>query len=252
MKIGIMSAMEQEIGLLRRGLDKPRHEMHGKRQYTAGLFHDREVITVFSRWGKVAAASTATTLIDRYGVDMIIFTGVAGAIDPSLNIGDIVVATDTVQHDMDVSILPEFSRFEIPLLKKSHFSVEPRFVSLGTDSARSFIKKYLHERIPDKTRQQFGMSEPSVNTGLIASGDHFVADSQKVRELRDALPDLKCVEMEGAAVAQVCYEHQIPMVLLRVISDKADHDAMIDFSAFVQDVACQMTCGIVEELIKRV
>ena len=250
MKIGIMGAMEQEIGLLRRSLEKPRHEMHGKRQYTSGLFHGREVITVFSRWGKVAAASTATTLIERYGVDMIIFTGVAGAADPSLDIGDIVVASETVQHDMDVSALSGFERFEIPLLEKSRFPVEPRFIKLGTDSATRFVNKYLNDRVTEKDRESFGIIEPSVSTGLIASGDSFVSDVDKIKELGEQLPGLKCVEMEGGAVAQVCYEHQIPMVLLRVISDKADKEAVVDFSAFIEHVACPMTCGIIEELIE--
>ena len=252
MKVGIMGAMEQEIGLLRRSLVKPKHEMHGKRQYTSGLFHDREVVTVFSRWGKVAAASTATTLIERYGVDMIIFTGVAGAADSSLSIGDIVVASETVQHDMDVSALPGFEQFEIPLLGKSRFPVEPRFVKLGTDSASRFVDKYLNDPEFEPSRKKFGIKEPSVNTGLIASGDRFVSGSEDIKNLGEQLPGLKCVEMEGSAVAQVCYEHQIPMVLLRVISDKADDDAVIDFSAFIESVACPMTCGIVEELIERV
>lgn len=250
MKIGIMGAMEQEIGLLRRSLEKPKHEMHGRRQYTSGLFHDREVVTVFSRWGKVAAASTATTLIERYGVDMIIFTGVAGAADPALEIGDIVVASETVQHDIDVSALPGFNRFEIPLLGQSHFPVEERFIKLGTDSATRFVNKYLNSPEFEKSRQEFGIKEPSVNTGLIASGDSFVSDAGKIKTLAEQLPGLKCVEMEGGAVAQVCYEHQIPMVLLRVVSDKADKDAVIDFPAFIENVACPMTCGVIEELIE--
>ena len=250
MKIGIMGAMEQEIGLLRRNLEKPKHEMHGKRQYTSGLFRDREVVTVFSRWGKVAAASTATTLIERYGVDMIIFTGVAGAADPSLEIGDIVVASETVQHDMDVSALPGFERFEIPLLGKSHFPVDERFIRLGADSASRFVNKYLNSPEFEQSRKLFGVKEPSVSTGLIASGDSFVSDTQKIHSLANELPGLKCVEMEGAAVAQVCYEHQIPMILLRVISDKANHDAVIDFPAFIEKIACPMTCGVIEELIE--
>ena len=252
MKIGIMGAMEQEISLLRRCLEKPKHEMHGMRQYTSGLINGREVVIVFSRWGKVAAASTATTLIERYDVDLILFTGVAGAADPSLNIGDIVVATETVQHDMDVSQLPGFSRFEIPLPERSHFTVDDRFISLGFDSARKFVDNYLEQRISPAIRHSFGVAKPVITTGLIASGDHFVADPDKIKELRELLPNLKCVEMEGGAVAQVCYEHQTPMVLLRVISDKADQDADVDFPAFVRDIACEMTCGIVEELIERV
>ena len=247
-----MGAMEQEIGLLRREIQNPSHEELGMRQYTSGQLFGREVVVVFSRWGKVASASTVTTLIERYGVDLVLFTGVAGAASPELKVGDVVIATETVQHDMDARPLPGFSRFDVPLIDISRFPVEPRLIKLAKNSAATFIDNHMLSVTPQALLERFNISQPSVVEGLIATGDQFIADSNKVDGLSEALKGLKCLEMEGGAVAQVCYEHKVPMVLLRVISDTANQDATVDFPAFVQEVACPITCGIVEELIKQV
>jgi adenosylhomocysteine nucleosidase len=116
MRIGIMGAMAEEVSQLRPHLSEVTTEIRGMREYVSGQLLGKSVTLVFSRWGKVAASSTATTLVERYGVDCLVFTGVAGALDPSLNIGDIVVASRLVQHDMDASALPGIEKYEIPLL----------------------------------------------------------------------------------------------------------------------------------------
>ncbi len=252
MKIGIMGAMEQEISLLVSHINQPASETCGMREYIAGELLGKDVVAVYSRIGKVAAASTVTTLIERFNVDMIVFTGLAGGVDPSLDIGDVIIADSLVQHDMDASPLPQFSRFEIPLLGKERFSVNVKLVTLAENSAKQFIENKLDQRISKKNLSQFAITTPKIETGLIASGDQFVVDPAAVDDLRSALPDLKAVEMEGAAVAQICYEHEIPMVLFRVISDKANDDSVVDFQAFIDDFACQMTYGITEELIRRI
>lgn len=252
MKIGIIGAMPEEVDHLTRAIGNPRSESIGKREYTSGTLFGREVVTVFSRWGKVAAATTATTLIERFRVDLVVFTGVAGATEPSLSIGDIVVATESVQHDLDASALPGLDRFDVPLLGVSRFPVEVALHAQAVRSAEAFIAKGLAEAVPAPLLQEFGMLTPKVVSGLIASGDRFIADPAVIAELRSALPDLQCVEMEGAAVAQVCYEHDVPMVLLRVMSDKADHSAVIDFPAFVSKIASPLTAGIVRDFVKSV
>ncbi len=106
MKIGILGAMEEEIRLLTEKILNKHSQVMGKREYISGQIFGHDVCLVFSRWGKVAAASTATTLIQHYGVERLIFTGVAGGVEPELNIGDMVVADTLVQHDMDASFLP--------------------------------------------------------------------------------------------------------------------------------------------------
>lgn len=250
MKIGIMGAMAEEISLLRDHMLDARSESRGMREYVTGKIHGQEVTLVFSRWGKVAASSTATTLIERYGVDCLIFTGVAGALDPALNVGDIVVADTLVQHDMDVSALPGLKKFEIPLLGIDRFNVDKSYVDVARRAAENYLANTLRSDVPAGVLDEFHITNPQVLTGTIASGDQFIANDEIARNLREALPGLQCIEMEGAAVAQVAYEHNIPCVVLRTISDKADHSAAVDFPRFVEKVASHFTCGSVLHLLK--
>jgi len=233
MKIGLMGAMPEEVDGIRAALEVTASEEIAGRTYTFGCWHGVEIVLVFSHWGKVAAASTATTLLQHFGVDAILFVGVAGAAHPDLRLGDIVIATDLVQHDMDASALPMFQRFEIPLLGRSRFPSPPDWIA----RALAAIPADLVANLDDATRAEFALDAPRVVTGLIASGDRFVSDPQLIAELRTALPDLQCVEMEGAAVAQVCHEHGRPLLVVRIISDLADHSAIIDFPKFVTKVA---------------
>ncbi len=199
MKIGILGAMEEEIHLLGRQMTDSSSEIRGKREYLHGQLFGHDVYLVFSRWGKVAASATATTLIERYGVDYLIFTGVAGGVDPQLNIGD---------------------------------------------------KQDLIMQVTSEALKEFAISAPKVVCGTIASGDQFISSSDKVQQLREKIPNLCCVEMEGAAVAQVAYEYGIPCLVLRTVSDKADDDAIIDFPRFITSVAAFFTCGSVLRLLK--
>jgi len=250
MKIGIMGAMAEEVSQLRHHISKAKAETHGMREYVSGHILGKSVTVVFSRWGKVAASSTATTLVERYGVDCIVFSGVAGALDPGLNIGDIVVASRLVQHDMDASVLPGIAKYEIPLLGVSRFKVDERYVSSARRAAEAYLAEDLSGDVSDEALKEFRISGPQVTTGIIASGDQFIADATIAQSLRRQLPGLKCVEMEGAAVAQVAYEHSIPCIVLRTISDKADHSSVIDFPRFVSTIACHFTCGSVLRLVE--
>jgi len=233
MKIGLMGAMPEEVDGIRAALEITASEEIAGRTYTLGRWHGVEIVLVFSRWGKVAAASTATTLLQHFGVDAILFVGVAGATHPDLRLGDIVIATDLVQHDMDASALPMFQRFEIPLLGRARFPSPPDWIA----QAIAAIPADLAAGFDAATRAEFNLTAPRVVTGLIASGDRFVSDPKLIAELRAALPDLQCVEMEGAAVAQVCHEHGRPLLVVRIISDLADHSAVVDFPKFVTQVA---------------
>jgi adenosylhomocysteine nucleosidase len=249
MRIGIMGAMAEEVSQLRPHLSEVTTEIRGMREYVSGQLLGKSVTLVFSRWGKVAASSTATTLVERYGVDCLVFTGVAGALDPSLNIGDIVVASRLVQHDMDASALPGIEKYEIPLLGVSRFTVDESYVSSAQRAAEAYLSEDLSRDISDEALKEFHISEPQVTSGMIASGDQFIADTAVAQALCRQLPGLKCVEMEGAAVAQVAYEHNIPCIVLRTISDKADHSAVVDFPKFVSNIACHFTCGSVLRLL---
>jgi adenosylhomocysteine nucleosidase len=256
MKIGIVGAMAQETALLQRELLNVRRQTRGMREYLEGTLYGRDVVLVLSRMAKVAAASTVTTLIEVFGVELVVYTGVAGAADASLEVGDVVLGTLLVQHDLDAR--PLFRRFEVPLLNKVAFEPPPWLVSLARQSAELYLRTRLPEDLSAQTLREFGIqAPPRVHEGLIISGDQFIANPATVRSLQSALqaaglPAAKCVEMEGAAVAQVCHEHGVPVIVMRTISDRADHSAAVDFVPFVERVASHFTSGIVQELISKV
>lgn len=250
MKFGIMGAMAEEISLLCQHIKDARSETHGMRTYISGELYGKAATIVFSRWGKVAASSTATLLVEKYDVDFLVFSGVAGAIDSTLNIGDVVIADTLVQHDMDASALPGIEKFEIPLLGVSRFLPKPHHVRSAVQAAETYITQDLCTDVSADVREAFGITVPRVVTGTVASGDQFIAHEIHLQALREKLPGLKCVEMEGAAVAQVAYEHDIPYVVMRTISDKADHSAVVDFPRFIRKIASHFTCGCVRRLFE--
>lgn len=249
MKFGIIGAMEQEISLLAQSMKIDETRTIGMRNYYTGKLFGKDAVLVFSKCGKVSAASAVTTLIETFKVDMVIFTGVAGGADPRLNIGDIVVADKLVQHDMDTSALEGFKKFEIPLLGIDFFGVPHNLVSLSVLSARHYISENMNQEVSKSDLEEFGITIPKVIVGTIASGDQFIADKRKVTSLCSEIGNLKGIEMEGAAVAQVCYEHNIDYVVFRVISDKADEHAAINFPKFIEKAASHFTRGIIQRLI---
>ncbi|MGA7214626.1 MAG: 5'-methylthioadenosine/adenosylhomocysteine nucleosidase [Terrimicrobiaceae bacterium] len=249
MKFGILGAMPHEVAFMERSMTVRRTVEAGMRTFFEGTWAGQEVVLVLSRVGKVSASITTLLLLERFGVTHIVFTGVAGAIEPALRIGDVVVAERLVQHDMDASPLPAFQRFEIPLLGTIFF--EAGLCDEACQAAIHYTQGDFLRDVTVEKRAAFGMDQPpKVYRGLVASGDQFLADPRKTAELREALPGLLCAEMEGAAVAQVCHEMGgIPNAIIRVISDQADHSAAVDFLRFVDDVAEYLTGGIVQSLL---
>lgn len=245
MKFGILGAMSQEVALMARSMTIRRTVEAGMRTFYEGEWAGREVVLVQARVGKVAAAISTMLLLEKFEVTHIVFSGVAGAIDPRLKIGDIVLAEGLIQHDMDAS--PLFPRFEIPLLGKTEFEVPL------ADESVTAAERYLHAQfaldVPEEKRAAFGIVKPSIHRGLIVSGDQFLADPAITQALRNVLPRTLCTEMEGAAVAQVCHEMNVPFAVIRVISDQADHSAHVDFWRFVEEVAEHLTGGIVREML---
>jgi adenosylhomocysteine nucleosidase len=244
--IGIMGAISEEISAI---VAEIRGDLvvtvSGMRSYHVGILWGVPVVAVYSRIGKVAAASTATHLISDFHVDRIIFTGVAGGIDPSLNVGDIVIAGDLYQHDMDAR--PLFGRHEIPLLGKSGFSTSASLRSRCLEAAQKFIDEDLKSAIPAEILASFGIMHPRALEAGIASGDKFFADRAESAELAVRLP-VACVEMEGAAVAQVCHEYGVEYAVIRTISDSANASAHIDFAAFINEVASLYSHGVLKRL----
>lgn len=252
MTIGIIGAMQQEIKLLTQSMNIKETKIIGMREYFLGELFGKDVVVVFSKCGKVAAASTVTTLIEVFKVSLVLFTGVAGGADKALNIGDIVIANRLVQHDMDASALPGLRRFEIPLLGVDTFKASDDMVTLAERSAQHYIMECMKSDVDQSDLEEFNIKAPAVVVGTVASGDQFVADSKKVLSLSKEIENLKCIEMEGAAVAQVCYEHNVDYIVFRVISDKADEQANLNFPKFIERAASHFTRGIVERFIKEI
>lgn len=243
-----MGAMPQEIDGVIDLLENPKEVTLGMRTYTSGTINGIAVVVVFSRWGKVAAAATVSTLIHVFNVTEVIFTGVAGAIDPTLNIGDIVIGKRLYQHDMDAR--PLMQQFEIPLLGKTYFECDAEQLKHAKDAINPLIiNNGLIDAIGEKVLTEFGIDTPNLHIGDIASGDQFFANNEQKHKLHTSLPTILCVEMEGAAVAQVCHEYTIPFVIIRTISDAADEQSHIDFPLFIKKVSSKYSICIIKQLL---
>lgn len=239
--IGVISAMFDELAELLNILNNKKTTLLGDREYYTGTINNQNVVIVFSKWGKVAAAITTTELISYFKVSKVIFSGVAGAVHPDLNIGDIVYGTSLIQHDMDAS--PLFPKFEIPLIGKSNFKTTKD--NELYHCVVNFNNNYF-DYITNTEAAEFGIHQPKIVKGIIASGDEFINSKTKQQELQQEIINLQCVEMEGAAVAQVCSEYNIPLNVIRIISDKADHSAHIDFPVFTKKIASKYAKGILQ------
>ncbi|MBX3389404.1 MAG: 5'-methylthioadenosine/adenosylhomocysteine nucleosidase [Phycisphaeraceae bacterium] len=248
MTIGIMTAVPEEANLLARAMRRDSEHAHGGRTYYTGELEEKRIVLVFSRMGKVAAAVTAQHLIDVHRVSSIIFSGVAGALDPNLRVGDVVVGKRLWQHDMDAS--PLVPPLELPLLNVSSFECDSRLREALEQSAAEFVRHDFQEAIGSAAAAELGIPSPRVFSGDIASGDRFVASAEDREEVRRKVPSALCVEMEGGAVAQVCYEQGVPLGVVRVISDSANEHAAVDFGVFVNKAASQYGLGIIRRALR--
>ena len=172
-------------------------------------------------------------------VAALLFTGVAGGLAPGVNVGDVVVAEDFIQHDMDAS--PLAPRYEVPGSGRSRFACDAALSQLLAQAAQDALVQYW--------------PQARVHRGLVASGDRFVCGLQESHQLQQCLRgaghEALAVEMEGAAVAQVCADHGLPFAAMRTISDRADDEAHLDFKAFVETVASQYAHRILGGLLAR-
>jgi adenosylhomocysteine nucleosidase len=245
--VGIMGAMPEEIeGVISLLSDRQELSM-GMRTYYSGKINGIKTVVVFSRWGKVAAAATVSNLVLGFGISELIFTGVAGAISNKLRIGDIVIARRLIQHDMDAR--PIMKRYEVPLLGQTFIESSPDQLSIAAKAVSTLLEsRHLHETIAGEALQQFGITDPQLLVGDIASGDQFFSSHRQKTDLQVQLPSILCVEMEGAAVAQVCYEYGIPFTIIRTISDAADEQSHIDFPAFLSQVSSKYSVAIIKNI----
>ena len=248
MTTAILSALAEEQQGLLDLLHQPQRVTRAGREFWHGELHGQPVVLALSRIGKVAAATTTTTLIEAFGARRLVFTGVAGGVGPGVQVGDVVVATEFVQHDMDAS--PLFPRYQIPLYDRERFACDAPLSAMLLGASRTGLSR-LNSQFDSKSM----LGERSVHQGLIASGDRFVSAAAEARALDAALSDAGhpplAVEMEGAAEAQVCHDYGIPFAAVRTISDRADDTAHVDFPQFVRDVASRYALVIIDEFVRQ-
>lgn len=252
MTIGILAAMHEEIAdLLAEMKDQSAYTSHriGMRDYCIGELHGQACVVVLARVGKVAAAATAATLIREFGVSEVIFTGLAGGIAPGVNVGDVIVGDRLVQDDLDAR--PFFRRFEVPLLDLVEFPANGLLSIELQVAAGNFLQHDLPHIVKPEALLELGITKPAIHIGLVASGDQFVGSGDDALRIRELLPAAIAVEMEGAAVAQVCHEYDVPFALLRTISDQADGNAHVDFSKFLARIASQYSAGIISRFLRQ-
>jgi adenosylhomocysteine nucleosidase len=214
------------------------------RDFWVGHWQGHAIVAVLSRIGKVAAATTATVMLERFGVDALVFTGAAGGLGPGVRVGDVVVARGFIQHDMDAS--PLFPRHEVPLYGRALFEADA-VLSLQLAEAAQQVLLAAERHLGPETLAQFQLSSPKVHQGLIVSGDRFVSNHAESQALRESLPEALAVEMEGAAVAQVCLDYGVPFAAVRTISDRADDTAHTDFNRFIREVASRYSRAILSQ-----
>lgn len=245
--IAIVSAMREELHALLVTLDSAQITRLAGRDFHHGELHGRPVVLVLSGIGKVAAATTTALLIHAFKVSALVFTGVAGGLRAGVQVGDVVLARELLQHDMDAS--PLFPRFEVPLSGRSHFGADAALTQALAAATQRCLAR-VDTLVDAAQRRSFGIERAALHQGLIVSGDRFVASAGHSHELREVLPDALAVEMEGAAVAQVCADFGLPFAVLRTISDRADDNAHVDFPRFIETVASAYSHAIIDDWLR--
>ena len=237
MKIAIMGAMVEEIDpFLSVGEHEPLlkyFKKHNDIEYGGNIYHeakyrDLDIVLSYSKIGKVFSALTAATMIEKFGCEMLLFTGVAGAVSPDLNIGDLVAATQLCQHDLDITAFGHPHGY----VPEGKVYVEPS-------------RELLH--IAKEVADERGID---LKKGIIATGDQFIADPKRKKWIADTF-DADAIEMEGASVAVVCDSLEVPFFVLRAISDAADMDAAFDFDEFLKHsskVSSSFIVGMLEKI----
>ncbi len=245
-RIALVSAMHEELAAVLARMPDEQKTVVAGREFWVGHWHGHDVVAVLSRIGKVAAATTATTLIERFGVSRIVFTGVAGGLAPQVNVGDVVVAREFIQHDMDAS--PLFPRHEVPLTGMTRFAANAA-LSDALAAAAPLAMQDMLANLPSSEWLNIDLSKAQVHQGLIASGDRFVSQTSESQVLQRELPDALAVEMECAAMAQVCYDYGVPLAAVRTISDRANDGAHVDFPRFIQSIASRYSVAVLDRLL---
>lgn len=227
MKIAVIGAMEEEVRILREKLEQKKTETIAGCEFTVGELLGHEIVLLKSGIGKVNAAMSTTILLERYKPEKVINTGSAGGFHHTLNVGDVVISTEVRHHDVDVTVF-NYEYGQVPGMPAA-FEADAELVALAERCMKSG-------------------DDVQVVKGTIATGDSFMNDPQRVDFVRSKFKDLYAVEMEAAAVAQVCYQYNVPFVIIRALSDIAGKESDISFDQFLDQAALHSTNFIINML----
>jgi len=230
MKIAVIGAMEEEVELLRATLENATTETIANSEYTQGTYKDKDVILLKSGIGKVNAAMSTTILLEKYQPDVVINTGSAGGYDENLDVGAIVISDEVRHHDVDATIFG-YEMGQVPQMPVG-FKADARLMEVAEQAVAE-------------------VGEHQSATGLITTGDSFMNDPVRVETVRNYFPTMKAVEMEAAAVAQVCYQFATPFVVIRALSDIVGKQSDISFDEFLP-IAAKHSTQVVLKAIEKI
>jgi len=229
MKIAIMGAMPEEVAPILEKLGEYKTTEYAGNKYYEASYKDVDVVVAYSKIGKVFSTLTATTMIEHFGCDRLLFSGVAGAVSPDLKVGDLVVATKLSQHDLDITA----------------FGHPYGFVPEGS----VFVE--ADKNMLELSKKVASSMDKMVKEGIIATGDQFVANEERKNWILETF-DASALEMEGGSVAVVCNALNVPFFILRSISDAADMDASFSFDEFLESsaiISAEFVMNMVDEII---
>lgn len=227
--IGIIGAMQIEIESLKDKMESLKIESFSGIEYNIGKINGVKCVCAVSGVGKVNAAVCTQTMILKYNPSAIINTGVAGGIAPGMRVGDIAIAEDVMQHDMDTSAVGD---------------------AKGMISGINIVKIPCNKNIIEKIENFLVLSNTTFQKGTIATGDQFINNSEKLKEIRREYNAIAC-EMEGGSIGQVCYINNVEFAVIRAISDTADNDATVSYNKFAKQAA-DLSSSIVINIIENI
>lgn len=229
-KIGILGAMDEEVALLKASLNNVRETTWSHLTFFEGTLHNASVVLVKCGIGKVAAAVATTALVERFAPDYVVNTGSAGGFDINLAIGDLVIGSEIKHHDVDLT----------------HFGYK-----LG-QPAGGMPEAFMCDKTLVQAAEAAAETLPDLQhvRGLICTGDAFIGSDEAVAELRSKFPDMRAVEMEGAAIAQTCHMLNVPFLVIRSLSDIAGKTSSVSFKEYLE-TAAKNSAQLVMEMIRR-
>lgn len=227
--IGIIGAMDEEIELLLETMDNKQEITVANSRFIQGTLRNKEIVLLKSGIGKVNAAMGTTIMLERFSPELIINTGSAGGFSNKLHVGDIIISSDVVHHDVDVTSF-DYAYGQVPGLPEQ-FNADGKLVAMA-----------------EKAAEELGIN---YEVGVIATGDSFMEETTRVEATRKRFPQMLAAEMEAAAIAQVSYQYDTPFVIIRALSDIAGKDSSISFDAFLEKAAknaAQLIIKVVDAL----